>query len=719
MKNIKELYLELMDKCDENGYSEAEIDKINKAYEYACEQHKGMVRKNGEEYIVHPLNVALIVASLNVDADTIVSALVHETVDHGSSSFEELGNLFGEDVKNITISLTKVNRLHLIDDSESSSLYLRKVLVALAQDVRVLILKLAGRIHNLRTVDGLDPDLQKQKAKETEAVLIPIAHRLGINSLKAELEDLSFKILRPDIYNQIESELPEPREDLNDLLNATMDEISDLLHSQGLNFEIKCRVKSVSSISNKLSSGHTWNNIYDILGIRVICEEIPDCYLIIGTIHSKYRPIPKRFKDYIAMPKGNSYQSLHTGIYGPNNYPIEVQVRTKEMDEIAEHGIASHWSYKEHGTKQAQNVMEQKLQMFRNTIEISSKDINDEDFINNVSSELLSKSIYVNTPKGDVVELPQDSTPIDFAYRIHSGVGDTTVGCIVNGNIVTLDYKLQDGDVVSIKTDSNSTPNKDWLTFVKTTQAKSKIKSFFSKIDKDEYIKHGKELLEHELRRQKISITDAMSTEHQRKLMSDLGAGTFDEVLLQIGSLRYTPVYIVNLLYNDKRNAPDVLLDKVINNTNIQKENYKADIIVSGNDDILVNLASCCKPVYGDEIIGYITKGHGITVHRKDCINVKGINDRLINVEWNKHTKEDNKKYTAKLKVYTNEIKADLIALVTKASTHNVVLTSINENNGNNVTYYDILARVEDVNSLNTFIDDIKTLDFVTGVRRL
>jgi len=330
VKNIKELYLELMDKCDENGYSEAEIDKINKAYEYACEQHKGMVRKNGEEYIVHPLNVALIVASLNVDADTIVSALVHETVDHGSSSFEKLGNLFGEDVKNITISLTKVNRLHLIDDSESSSLYLRKVLVALAQDVRVLILKLAGRIHNLRTVDGLDPDLQKQKAKETEAVLIPIAHRLGINSLKAELEDLSFKILRPDIYNQIESELPEPREDLNDLLNATMDEISDLLHSQGLNFEIKCRVKSVSSISNKLSSGHTWNNIYDILGIRVICEEIPDCYLIIGTIHSKYRPIPKRFKDYIAMPKGNSYQSLHTGIYGPNNYPIEVQVRTKK-----------------------------------------------------------------------------------------------------------------------------------------------------------------------------------------------------------------------------------------------------------------------------------------------------------------------------------------------------------------------------------------------------
>lgn len=724
-KDIQDLYDKLMLQCNENGYTDTEINKIKEAYNYAQEVHKGMKRKNGEEYISHPLNVALIVAELNVDADTIVSALVHETIDHGSSSFEELEEKFGPDVKNIVLSLTKVNRLHLMDGSESSALYLRKVLVALAQDVRVLILKLAGRVHNLRTVDGLDPELQKNKARETENVLIPIAHRLGINSLKAELEDLSFKILRPEIYDEIEAELPEPREELNTELNEMMDDISDLLHSEGLNFKIKCRVKSVSSISNKLSNGHTWKNIYDILGIRVICETVSDCYLIIGLIHSKYKPIPKRFKDYIAMPKGNSYQSLHTGIYGFNNYPVEVQVRTKEMDEIAEHGIASHWSYKEHGTKASQSIMEQKLQMFRNTIETTSNEIKDDsEFINTVNNEVLSKLIYVNTPKGDVIELPMDSTPIDFAYRIHSKIGDTCVGAIVNDQIVPLDYKLQDGDIVSIKTNNNSKPNKDWLNIVKTTQAKSKIKAYFSKQDREEYIKRGKDLLEHELRRQKISIQDAMSEEHQNKLMKDLNVSSFDEVLLQIGSLRYTPIYIVNLLYNDSKNVEDVLLDKVRNNPiNNKSENYKADIIVSGNDDILVNLAACCKPVYGDDIIGYITKGHGITIHRKDCYNIKNTKERLIDVEWNKekHVTDQNteKRYTSKLKIYTNGIKNNMLDIVSKASSDNITISNINEFNGNNAAYYDLLVRVVDNKSLNKFMDDLKQLKFITSVERI
>lgn len=724
-KDIQDLYDKLMLQCNENGYTDTEINKIKEAYNYAQEVHKGMKRKNGEEYISHPLNVALIVAELNVDADTIVSALVHETIDHGSSSFEELEEKFGPDVKNIVLSLTKVNRLHLMDGSESSALYLRKVLVALAQDVRVLILKLAGRVHNLRTVDGLDPELQKNKARETENVLIPIAHRLGINSLKAELEDLSFKILRPEIYDEIEAELPEPREELNTELNEMMDDISDLLHSEGLNFKIKCRVKSVSSISNKLSNGHTWKNIYDILGIRVICETVSDCYLIIGLIHSKYKPIPKRFKDYIAMPKGNSYQSLHTGIYGFNNYPVEVQVRTKEMDEIAEHGIASHWSYKEHGTKASQSIMEQKLQMFRNTIETTSNEIKDDsEFINTVNNEVLSKLIYVNTPKGDVIELPIDSTPIDFAYRIHSKIGDTCVGAIVNDQIVPLDYKLQDGDIVSIKTNNNSKPNKDWLNIVKTTQAKSKIKAYFSKQDREEYIKRGKDLLEHELRRQKISIQDAMSEEHQNKLMKDLNVSSFDEVLLQIGSLRYTPIYIVNLLYNDSKNVEDVLLDKVRNNPiNNKSENYKADIIVSGNDDILVNLAACCKPVYGDDIIGYITKGHGITIHRKDCYNIKNTKERLIDVEWNKekHVTDQNteKRYTSKLKIYTNGIKNNMLDIVSKASSDNITISNINEFNGNNAAYYDLLVRVVDNKSLNKFMDDLKQLKFITSVERI
>ncbi|MBR6073488.1 MAG: bifunctional (p)ppGpp synthetase/guanosine-3',5'-bis(diphosphate) 3'-pyrophosphohydrolase, partial [Bacilli bacterium] len=546
------LYNDLIRICNANDYSESEIDLINKAYNFALKEHKDMLRKNGEPYIVHPLSVAIIVADLNSDYITVIAALVHETILHGTSNIDELRDLFGEDVASIVDSLDKINKLHLTDDSESSSLYQRKVLVALSQDVRVIILKLAGRVHNMRTIEGLPKDLQKNKAKETENVLIPIAHRLGINKLKAELEDLSFKVLRPDIYDQIESELPEPRKDLNILLNTMMEDIIDLLESEGITgFTIKSRVKSVSSISNKLNDGHTWNNIYDILGIRIICNTIPECYLIIGLIHSKYRPIPKRFKDYIAMPKGNSYQSLHTGIYGINNYPVEIQVRTNEMNEIAEHGIASHWSYKEHGTKAALSVMEQKLQLFRNSIEVADKD-NDEEFDDSVSNEILAKMIYVNTPKGDVVELPKGSTPIDFAYRIHSRVGDTCVGAIVNNNIVTLDYELKDGDVVSIRTDNNSTPNKDWLKIAKTTQARGKIKSFFSKQDREEYIARGQEILEKELKKQHIALTDALSDEHKEKLMSDLNVATFEEVLLQIGSLRYTPTYIINLLYNDK-----------------------------------------------------------------------------------------------------------------------------------------------------------------------
>ena len=720
MNEVNRLYNNLISLCNENDYTEEEIDIINKAYNYALKQHKGMKRKNGEDYIIHPLSVATIVEELKVDSTTVVAALVHETIAHGSSSVEELKELFGEDVSNIVDSLNKVNRLHLTDDSESSSIYIRKVLVALSQDVRVLILKLAGRVHNMRTVEGLPSDLQKIKARETENVLIPIAHRLGINRLKTELEDLSFRVLRPDIYNQIESELPEPRNDLNIRLNSMMDDISNLLEDEGINnFTIKCRVKSVSSISNKLASGHTWSNIYDILGIRIICNTVPECYLIIGLIHSKYRPIPKRFKDYIAMPKGNSYQSLHTGIYDNNNYPVEIQVRTNEMNEIAEHGIASHWSYKEHGTKLAQSVMEQKLQMFRNAIDVAEHD-NDEDFETNLKDEILAKMIYVNTPKGDVVELPKGSTPVDFAYRIHSRVGDTCVGAIVNNSIVTLNYELEDGDVVSIRTDASSTPNKDWLGFVKTTQAKSKIKSFFSKQDREEYIVRGESLLEKELRKQKIPITDALTEEHKNKLMEDLNVATFDEVLLQIGSLRYTPTYIINLLYNDKESVEDVLLDKIINNNTNIESNYKADIIVSGNDDILVNLAACCKPVYGDDIIGYITKGHGITVHRKDCVNIQGIEERIIDVEWNnKHLDADNKKYSAKLRVYTNGISNKLLDIVTIASQDDISIANVSEVNGNNVSYYDLLIRVPSNEVLKKFINDLNTIKFIKDVRRI
>ncbi len=716
---MNDLYEELLNTCIDNGYTEEEIALIKNAYSFACLQHKDMKRKNGEDYIIHPLTVANIVAGLNTDAITVISALVHEVVDHGHSNFEEIGELFGEEVKDIVVSLTKVNRLHLLDYSESSALYLRKVLVALSEDVRVIILKLAGRVHNLRTNEGLPVEKQKQKAMETWNVLIPIAHRLGINQLKSELEDLSFRYLKPDIYKEIEAELPAPREELEDILSQMMDSIAAILHENNIKYEMKGRVKSVASLHNKLSNGKKWSDIYDILGIRVICEEESECYLIIGLIHSLYRPIPKRFKDYIAVPKGNSYQSLHTGIFGINGFPIEVQVRTKEMDEIAEHGVASHWSYKEKSSRNIQNVMEQKLQMFRNIIEANSDEITDDnEFVENLENEILNDLIYVFTPKGDVVELPAGSTPIDFAYRIHSHVGETTVGAVVNNQIVPLDTVLNDNDIVKIMTDKNSTPNKDWINFVKTSAAKAKIKAYFSKKDKEEYINRGKELLERELRRQKISISDALSLERQDKIVHDLKLGSFDEVYLNIGSLRYTPVYIVDLLFEDKKNVQDLLLDKVTNNKVIKNINYKNDIIVSGCDDILVNLASCCKPVYGDEIIGYITKGQGITVHKKDCPNVSDLTERLIDVSWNENKVSDDKKYVSKISIEVEDVKNNLLDIVTKATLRNITVSSMKEINHNNVIIYDVLVKVRNKNDLDLFINDIEALSFVLKVKR-
>lgn len=716
---MEEKFQELISLCSENNYKYEEIESIKKAYQYALDMHKDMKRKNGEDFIVHPLTVALIVADLHTDATTVISALVHETIDHGTSSFEELEELFGSDVKNIVYSLSNVNKLHLTEDSQSASLYLRKVLVALSEDARVIILKLAGRLHNMRTNEGLSKEKQKEKALETWNVLIPIAHRLGINSIKSELEDICFRILKPEIYVDIENELPAPREELENILNDMKEDISELIRNNGINFEIKGRVKSVSSLHNKLSNGKKWSDIYDILGLRIICEEESDCYLIIGLIHSIYRPIPKRFKDYIAMPKGNSYQSLHTGIFGENGYPVEVQVRTKEMNEIAEHGVASHWSYKEKNSKNIQNVMEQKLQMFRNIIESNSNDIKDDDiFMNNVSGELLQKSIYVFTPKGDVVELPEGSSPIDFAYRIHSRVGDTTIGAIVNDQMVPLDYELQDNDIIKIMTNSSSTPNKDWLNFVKTTQAKTKIKSYFSKQDKEEYITRGKEMLAAELRKQHIAITDALTDEHIEKLYKDLKVGSLEEIYLLIGSLRYTPIYIVNLLYEDKKNVQDLLLDKVMNANVVSKTNYKNDIIVAGCDDILVNLASCCTPVFGDEIIGYITKGQGITVHKKSCVNMREIKDRLIDVEWNNKNDTEDKKYNSKLTIETNGLNNKLLDIVTKATQRNVTVSSINEVTRNNNLYYDLIVKVKNREDLDNFIVDIETLSFVSKVKR-
>ena len=686
-----------------------DFENIKRAYEYAYNEHKDMKRLTGDDFITHPLEVTKILMELNVDDTTIIASLLHEVINNGSKTYEDLVKDFGEDIAKIVLSVSKINKLELPDNNESSVIYLRKILVGLAEDVRVLYIKLADRLHNMRTNWAINPLKQKQKADETMSVLVPIAHRLGINSIKSELENLSLYYLKPDVYNDILEKLNETVDELNDCLEEMKDSLIELLTEAGIKFEIKGRVKSVYSIYNKLSNGKEWNKIYDILALRIFVEEESECYQVIGLIHSRFRPMPKRFKDYIASPKENMYQSLHTTVYGVEGHVFEVQVRTYEMDEIAEKGIASHWSYKEKGAKKIQNVMEQKLEMFRNVIEASHNDT-DADFENTVNSDIFSDLIYTYTPKGDVVELPAGSTPIDFAYRIHSHVGDTTVGAIVNDQIVPLSYELKNDDVVNIKTNNNSSPNKDWLSFVKTSQAKNKIKAYFSKQDKEEYISKGKSILEAELRKRKLSFNDVLNNETINKIVKDLKMKDLDEIYLSIGSLRFTASYIINLTKEDKHEVDDALFERKVNTPKI---NYKSDILVEGVPDIMVNIAKCCMPIKGDEIIGFITKGQGISVHKKGCSNVPD-NDRVVSVSWNM---DASNYYFTNIYVYVAVGFDLLVNIITEVGKLGCIVRGCNTKEFDNKTMYELNVRIKDKEELDNVMKSIRKIHNVIDVR--
>lgn len=687
-----------------------QFETIKKAYEYAYNEHKGMKRLTGDDFITHPLEVTKVLMDLNVDDTTIIASLLHEVINNGNKTYEDLVNDFGEDIAKLVLSVSKINKLELPDNNESSVIYLRKILVGLAQDVRVMYIKLADRLHNMRTNWAINPSKQKQKAEETMSVLVPIAHRLGINSIKSELENLSLYYLKPDVYNDILEKLNETVDELNDCLEEMKESIIDILTEAGIKFEIKGRVKSVYSIYNKLSNGKEWNKIYDILALRIFVEEEADCYQVIGLIHSRFRPMPKRFKDYIASPKENMYQSLHTTVFGVEGHVFEIQVRTYEMDEIAEKGIASHWSYKEKGTKKIQNVMEQKLEMFRNVIESSNNDT-DADFENAVNADIFSDLIYTYTPKGDVVELPIGSTPVDFAYRIHSRVGDTTVGAIVNDQIVPLSYELKNDDVVNIKTNNNSTPNKDWLSFVKTNQARNKIKAFFSKQDKEEYILKGKNILETELRKRKMAFNEVLTPEVIDKLIKDLKVKDLDEIYLSIGSLRFTAGYIINLTKEDRHEVDDALFERKLS---MPKINYKSDILVEGNSNIMVNIAKCCMPIKGDEIVGFITKAQGISVHKKGCANVPNNSERVVDVSWNM---DASNYYFTNIYVYVASGFDLLVNIITEVGKLGCIVRSCNTKEFDNKTMYELNIRIKDKEELDNVMKSIRKIHNVIDVK--
>ncbi len=683
--------------------------EIKKAYEFALEQHQGMKRLTGDDFITHPLAVVKILMELNVDDTTIIAALLHETMMNGTATYDVLEENFGTDVAKIVESITKINNLDLPGKNDNSAIYLRNILVGLTEDVRTLYIKLADRLHNMRTYWAVDEEKRKEKAEETLDVLVPIAHRLGINSIKSELENLSLYYLKPDVYNDILEKLNDTVSSLNDYLDDMKQELIDILTEAGIKFKIKGRVKSVYSIYNKLNNGKKWDQIYDILALRIFVEKESECYAVVGLIHAHFRPVPNRFKDYIANPKENMYQSLHTTVFGVSDKIFEVQIRTYEMDEIAEKGIASHWSYKEKGVKKVQKLMEQKLELFRSIIDTNASET-DDTFKEAINRSIFSKNIYVYTPKGDVMELPQGSTPIDFAYRIHSKVGDTMVGAIVNDQMVPINTELQNDDIVKIMTNSSSTPNIDWLNIVKTNQARDKIKAFFSKKDKEEYIAKGKDILEKELRKRKLSFNTIFNNEAIKKVLHDLKFEDIDELYMALGSLRFTPGYVINLVDTDKDRVEDILIEK---RPQPIKVNYKSDVYVDGLDNILVNMAKCCMPVKGDKIVGYITKGQGITVHKENCPNVNLTDERLIKVTWNENS--TNNFYT-NIYVKVNENKNIMAELITEIGKKEAYVRSCNTIEKENYLVYVLNIRIRNTEMLEQVINSVAKMPYVAAV---
>ncbi len=707
---------DLINKFQEYDQNEEDIALIQKAYDYAYKKHFGQKRISGDDYIIHPLNVAMILTDISADVSCMVAALLHDTIEDSDSTKEEIAELFGKEVALLVDGVTKINRLHFSSATDAAVANQRKILVGLSEDVRVIIIKLADRLHNMRTLYVMPEERQKKKARETLEILTPVADRLGINKIKSELEDLSLRYLKPDVYFDIVEKLNAKKTEMDDDVNDMLQEVSCLLNEHHIKHEIFGRSKSIYSIYKKLDKGKRFNDIYDILALRVLVDTEQECYLSLGLIHAKYKPVPNRFKDYIAMPKTNLYQSLHTTVFGVDGKLFEIQIRTQEMHKIAEYGIASHWSYKAHGSvKTVKDSMEAKLQIFRNIIELNEESDTPEEFINSIKQDVLTnESIYVYTPKGDVIELPKDSTPVDFAYKVHSEVGNSLVGALVNENIVPLDYHLKTGDIIKVNTSKMSKgPNKDWLNFVVTSQAKNKIKSFYSKIDKNEALTRGQELLTSELRKQDLPINDTLNNNNLEIIFDELKLKNIQELYIALGSNKFSAQSVIKMI-TKKENVEEDIQAK-INETIVKPIISKNDILVEGLDDVKVNLSGCCKPIPGDHIVGYITKGSGITVHRTICQNVTDLGERLINVKWNYDL---TKKYFTDIIIHTNT-SDKLLDIITKASLNNITIDSISTINKSEYKVYKLTVLVENTTKLDKFIIDLTNLPFTLKVDRL
>ena len=635
----EELYARLIEKIKHYHPSADDLRMIDKAYNFAKKSHGDQKRKSGEPYIIHPIHTALILADLELDKESIMAGLLHDVMEDTAATREIMIKEFGEEVTDLVDGVTKLTKLDYdVDKVEEQAENLRKMFLAMAKDIRVILIKLADRLHNMRTLMYMTPEKQKEKSKETMDIYAPIADRLGISKIKIELDDLALRYLEPEKYKELVDGVHERLEHREEFMSNLIAEVAGYIEKAGIKATIDGRVKHYFSIYKKMTMQHkTLDQIYDVFAVRIIVDSVMECYGALGIIHEKYTPVPGRFKDYIAMPKQNMYQSLHTTLIGPNGQPFEIQIRTYEMHKTAEYGIAAHWKYKENITGDGDNE-EQKIAWLRQILEWQRDMSDNHEFINLLKDDLnmFSERVYCFTPNGDVKNLPSGSTPIDFAYSIHSAVGNKMVGARVNGKMVNIDYKLQNGDRVEIITSNNSTgPSRDWLKVVQSTQAKNKINVWFKQQNKEENIVKGKELIEKYCKAKNINLSEILKPAYMEKVRLKYSYKEWDSLIASIGHGGLKEGQIVNKLLDEyeKEHKVEITDDDVLKDTNNnkanvpRKSNSKSGIIVEGMDDVAVRFSKCCSPVPGDEIVGFVTRGRGVSIHRTDCINIMNLPD--------------------------------------------------------------------------------------------